>query len=41
MIWQSNLSQFQQEVIDDFGGKTTILPTPAEQVAKETQGAVK
>jgi len=26
MIWKSNLNQFEQELIDDFGGKTTQLP---------------
>lgn len=26
MIWKSNLNQFEQELIDDFGGKTTVLP---------------
>ena len=26
MIWKSNLNQFEKEIIDDFGGKTTVLP---------------
>ena len=25
MVWKSNLNQFEQEVIDDFGGKTTAV----------------
>lgn len=41
MIWKSNLNEFEKEIIDDFGGKTTVLPTPAEQNAKsEIKGAV-
>lgn len=39
MIWKSNLNPFEQEIIDDFGGKTTVLPTPEEQNAK-VEGAV-
>jgi len=27
MIWKSNLNEFEQELIDDFGGKTSVLPT--------------
>jgi hypothetical protein len=26
MIWKSNLNQFEQELIDDFGGKTSLMP---------------
>lgn len=41
MIWKSNLNEYEKEVIDDFGGKTTVLPTPAEQNASnEIRGAV-
>jgi centriolar protein POC1 len=27
MIWKSNLNELEREVIDDFGGKTTVLPS--------------
>jgi WD40 repeat protein len=27
MIWKSNLNEFEQELIDDFGGKTSVLPS--------------
>ena len=35
MIWKSNLNEFEQELIDDFGGKTSVLPT------KESHASIK
>jgi hypothetical protein len=28
MIWKSNLNKVEQELIDDFGGKTSLVPEP-------------
>jgi len=39
MIWKSNLNQFEQELIDDFGGKTSIT-TPVDD-KPPTSGVVK
>jgi len=38
MIWKSNLNEFEQELIDDFGGKTSVLPTSGS--VKKEQAAV-
>lgn len=39
MIWKSNLNQFEQELIDDFGGKTSQLPI--DDIKPSTAGVVK
>ena len=38
MIWKSNLNEFEQELIDDFGCKTSVLPTSGP--VKKEQAAV-
>lgn len=38
MIWKSNLNQFEQELIDDFGGKTTAV-TAASKAAEQEQSS--
>lgn len=35
MIWKSNLNQFEQELIDDFGGKTMANGAPIDKENKE------
>lgn len=41
MIWKSNLNEFEQELIDDFGGKTSVLPTSKSSApVKREQAAV-
>jgi WD40 repeat protein len=36
MIWKSNLNQFEQELIDDMGGKTTAVSAASKQDEKES-----
>jgi len=35
MIWKSHLNQFEQEVIDDFGGRTTAVCTATKALEAE------
>ena len=37
MIWKSNLNQFEQEIIDDFGGKTTAVSAASKEADKEAK----
>ena len=37
MIWKSHLNQFEQEVIDDFGGKTTAVCTATKALEAEAK----
>jgi len=37
MIWKSNLNQFEQELIDDNGGKTTAISAASKQADQDNK----
>jgi WD40 repeat protein len=42
MIWKSNLNDFEMELIDDFGGKTTTMqPTAPRPASRPAASATK